>query len=432
MPAGDAACGFQQYGRKAFKREVREGDRVTRLVKTSSKERAKEGMAAGELATLFRRIFGRDARLYRAPGRVNLIGEHTDYNQGFVMPAAIDLYCWVAIAPVEDRRLKLSSTNFEGSVIVDLSDGTPARRGDWTDYIVGTAVALEKRGHRLRGAEILVHSEVPVGSGLSSSAAIEVSTGYALLDMSGIEVDRTELAVSSREAENEFVGARVGIMDQYIAAHGKEGHAILLDCRSLQGSALPIPEDVRLVVCNTGVKHQHAGGEYNARRAQCEEGVRRLSAALPGIESLRDVGVNQIEQHKALLPEVIYRRCRHVVTENERVLEAADALRNDQMAKTGRLMAASHESLRDDYEVSCAELDTMVEIAHGQRGLIGARMTGGGFGGCTINLVQAEAAPAFQDAVAEEYEARTKLHPQIYVLKATFGVQALAGDSSEM
>ena len=388
-------------------------------------------MAAGELTTLFRKIFGRDARLYRAPGRVNLIGEHTDYNQGFVMPVAIDLYCWVAIAPGEDRRLKLSSTNFEGSVVVDLSDGSPTPRGDWTDYIVGTALALEKRGHKLQGAEILVHGEVPIGSGLSSSAAIEVSTGYALLDISGIKVDRTELAVSSREAENEFVGARVGIMDQYIAAHGKEGHAILLDCRSLQGSALPIPEDVRLVVCNTGVKHQHAGGEYNARRAQCEEGVRRLSVALPGIESLRNVGVSQLEQHKSLLPEVIYRRCRHVVTENQRVLEAADALRYDEMAKAGRLMAASHESLRDDYEVSCAELDTMVEIAQRQPGLIGARMTGGGFGGCTINLVQAEAAPAFRDAVLKEYEARTKLHPEIYVLSATRGVHAVI-DSSEM
>lgn len=389
-------------------------------------------MAGGELTSLFRRIFGRDARLYRAPGRVNLIGEHTDYNQGFVMPAAIDLYCWVAIAPREDRRLKLSSTNFEGSVVIDLSDVAPARRGDWTDYIVGTAVALEKRGHKLRGAEILVHGEVPIGSGLSSSAAIEVSTGYALLDKSGVKVDLTQLAVSSREAENEFVGARVGIMDQYIAAHGKEGHAILLDCRSLQGSELPIPEDVRLVVCNTGVKHQHAGGEYNARRAQCEEGVRRLCVALPGIESLRDVSLSQLEAHKGLLSEIIYRRCRHVVTENQRVREAAEALRNREMAKAGRLMAASHESLRDDYEVSCAELDTMVEIAQRQPGIVGARMTGGGFGGCTINLVQAEAAPAFRDTVAREYEARTRIHPEIYVLSATRGVHAVTGDSSEM
>lgn len=401
-------------------------------MKTSREDRAKGkgDVAAGDLRDLFRKIFGSDARLYRAPGRVNLIGEHTDYNQGFVMPAAIDLYCWAAIAPRQDRQLKLSSTNFEGSTVIDLDD-VPRQRGDWTDYIVGTAVALEKRGHKLQGAEILVHGEVPIGSGLSSSAAIEVSTGYALLDMNGIKVDRTELAVSSREAENEFVGARVGIMDQYIAANGKDGHAILLDCRSLQGSELPIPQDVRLVVCNTGVKHQHAGGEYNARRAQCEEGVQRLSAVLPWIESLRDVTMSQLEQHKALLPEVIYRRCRHVVTENQRALETAEALRNREMTKAGKLMAGSHESLRDDYEVSCAELDAMVEIAQRQPGVIGARMTGGGFGGCTINLVQAEASPAFKDAVATEYEARIKLHPEIYVLHATRGVHAVTNDASE-
>ena len=374
----------------------------------------------------FKKIFGEGARLYRAPGRVNLIGEHTDYNQGFVMPAAIDLYCWVAIAPREDGQLRLSSTNFEGAVTVDLDDRALVRRGEWTDYVVGTALALEKNGHRLRGADVLVHGEVPIGSGLSSSAAIEVATGYALLDISGAEIELTDLALSCRQAENEFVGARVGIMDQFISAHGRAGHALMLDCRSLEAEALPIPNEIRLVVCNTGVKHQLAGGEYNVRRAQCEEGVRRLKESLPEIESLRDVSADQLEQHRDLLPELIYRRCRHVVSENQRVLEAAEAFRNGEVATMGRLMAASHQSLRNDYEVSCAELDAMVDIGAAQRGVIGSRMMGGGFGGCTIHLVRAEMADSFQSAVADEYESRMGIHPEVYVLNASQGVQAVA------
>src|SRR5437868_9125169 len=240
-----------------------------------------------DLRGAFEKIFGLRARLFRAPGRVNVIGEHTDYNQGFVMPAAIDLYCWVAVAPREDRQLKLLSTNCEHSQLLDLNNKTVARRGDWTDYVVGTALALENHGHRLRGADLLVHGEIPIGSGLSSSAAIEVSTGYALLEISGAQIDLRELALSCRQAENEFVGARVGIMAQFISAPGQAGHAVMLDCRSLEQTALPIPKDLRLVVCNTGVKHPLAGGEYNVRRAQCEEGVQRLGAGLPGIESLR-------------------------------------------------------------------------------------------------------------------------------------------------
>jgi len=379
-----------------------------------------------DLRGAFQKIFGLGARLFRAPGRVNVIGEHTDYNQGFVMPAAIDLYCWVAIAPREDRQLKLLSTNFENSLLLDLNDKSVARSGNWTDYVVGTALALEKHGHRLRGADLLVHGAVPIGSGLSSSAAIEVSTGYALLEISGEQIDLKELALSCRQAENEFVGARVGIMDQFISAHGQAGHAVMLDCRSLELTALPIPKELGLVVCNTGVKHQLAGGEYNVRRAQCEEGVQRLAAALPGIESLRDVTLTQLEEHKSLLPEVIYRRCRHVVSENERVLEAAGALKENDTAKLGTLMAASHKSLQEDYEVSCAELDTMVEIAGRQPGVVGARMTGGGFGGCTVNLVRSDRAEEFKDGVAKEYEKRTGIHPEIYVLNASRGVHSVA------
>jgi len=227
----------------------------------------------------------------------------------------------------------------------------------------------------------VVSGEVPLGSGLSSSAAIEVSTGAALLNVSGHTLDRKQLALACQSAENEFVGARCGIMDQFISAHGQAGHALMLDCRSLEATSLPIPSNVRLLVSNTGVKHKHAAGEYNARRRQCEEGVRLLSSALQGLQSLRDVSAAQLEQHKRLLPDLTYKRCRHVVTENERVLQMADSLAQGNLASVGKLMADSHRSLRDDYEVSCAELDTMVDIAAGLPGVIGARMTGGGFGG---------------------------------------------------
>jgi len=391
-----------------------------------------DGVGAGlpiaeELTAKFHERYGGNARLYRAPGRVNLIGEHTDYNQGFVMPAAVGLYCWIAIAPRADRRLRVYSTNFDETVSIDLGEKGHLRCGDWSDYVVGTAVALEKTGYALSGADILVQGNVPIGAGLSSSAAIEVATGYALLDISGLRIDLLQLALACRQAENEFVGARVGIMDQFISAHGQTGHALMLDCRSLQNQALPIPPDARLVVCNTGVKHQLAGGEYNVRRAQCEEGVRLLSSVLPGVEALRDVTSLQLKAHKELLGEVIYRRCHHVITENERVQRAAEALRTGDLATLGMLMAESHRSLRDDYEVSCAELDQMVEIASAQPGVIGSRMTGGGFGGCTISLVASDAAEEFKQVVAQEYEARTDIHADVYVLRATAGVHAVRG-----
>ena len=390
-----------------------------------SSERA-SAFAAGRA---FQRTYGIPARVYRAPGRVNLIGEHTDYNLGFVMPAAINLYCWVALSPRPDRQLHVCSTNFEATLSVDLDDPHLTSRGDWSDYVVGTAIALEQHGYKITGANILVSGQVPMGSGLSSSAAIEVSTGYALLDINNANIDRTQLALACRHAENEFVGARVGIMDQFVSSSGRTGHALMLDCRSLDARFLPIPADVKLVVCNTGVRHQHAGGEYNVRRSQCDEGVRLLSSALPETQSLRDIDPTQLEQHKHLLPELIYRRCRHVVTENERVQRAAEALLLGDFAVLGSLMAESHRSMRDDYEVSCAELDTMVEIASVQPGVIGARLTGGGFGGCTINLVRTDAADAFKHSVAIEYQSRTNIYPDIYVLSASEGVLEVTADS---
>jgi galactokinase len=291
-------------------------------------------------------------------------------------------------------------------------------RQHWSDYPLGVAVKLEEAGHRLKGANLLIRGDVPIGSGLSSSAAIEVSTALALLDNAGLSIDRLELAQICQKAENEFVGIRSGIMDQFIACFGKKDHAVMLDCRSLESTPLPLPEDVKLVACNTMVKHELASSEYNARREECEEGVRILSQQLPNIQSLRDVSLKDLEGYGSGLPGVVYRRCRHVITENDRVLLAATALRSDELSTFGKLMAQSHQSLRDDYEVSCKELDLMVAFANEVPGCVGARMTGGGFGGATINLVSASAVAEFTARVSERYAQATNIQPEIYVCSA--------------
>lgn len=364
---------------------------------------------------------------YRAPGRVNLIGEHTDYNAGFVMPAAIGFSVYAGISPREDRKLQIYSDNFSDGVEIDLDDASLRARGHWSDYPIGVAVMLERAGYRLRGARVQIHSEVPMGSGLSSSAAVEVAVACALVANSNLTIERTELALLCQQAENEFVGARVGIMDQFVALFGEAQKALLLDCRSLEYQLVPLPANVRLVVCNTMVKHELASSAYNERRAQCEAGVKHLARALPKVTALRDVTVEQLEQFGRDLPEVEYRRCRHVITENARVLAAAEALKRGDLGRFGGLMAESHRSLRDDYEVSCRELDLTVELASKQEGVYGARMTGGGFGGCTINLVDAAHVEDFQRQVAEGYEQSTSLKPEIYNCEASKGAESVCG-----
>jgi galactokinase len=371
----------------------------------------------------FQHQLGPGAQVFRAPGRVNLIGEHTDYNDGFVMPAAIDFSTWVAILARDDRRVSVYSENFSEQIEFDLADKSLQRTGHWSDYVKGVAVALERAGHRLRGARLHLRGEVPIGSGLSSSAAIEVATGFALLANSGISIGRVDLAQLCQRAENESVGTRSGIMDQFISCCGQKGKALLLDCRSLEYKLLPLFENTPLVICNTMVKHELASGEYNTRRAECEAGVRHLSQALPSVRALRDVSLAELELHGRDLPDVIYRRCRHVISENARVIDAASALEQDDLEDFGQLMYESHGSLRDDYEVSCAELDMMVELARQVEGVYGARMTGGGFGGCTINLVKAETVEQFKRAVARGYEEATGLVPEIYVCHAAQGAE---------
>ena len=368
-----------------------------------------------------------EGRTFRAPGRVNLIGEHTDYNDGFVMPAAIDFSTWVTAWPLETRRLQIVSENFgEGDEAeVDLDNQNLAGRGHWSDYPVGVAVMLERAGYRLRGARLRIRGEVPIGSGLSSSAAVEVATAIALTALSGLDIDKRELARICQQAENEFVGARVGIMDQFVALFGQAQKALCLDCRSLEFRLLPVPDNVRLIICNTMVKHEHSSNAYNERREQCEAGVKHLAKFLPHVTALRDVGVDELEKFGRDLPEVVYRRCLHVVTENGRVLAAADALERSDLGTFGKLMYESHRSLRDDYEVSSKELDVMVELARGVEGVYGARMTGGGFGGCTVNLVATEHVEEFQKHVSEGYERAINLKPEIYISTASNGAEEI-------
>ena len=381
-----------------------------------------------DLHDKFRDHFGGAARFFRAPGRVNLIGEHTDYNDGFVMPAAIDYSCWVGIGPRADTKLSIFSENMKESAEADLADADLRPSGGWSDYPIGVAVMLRRAGYSLRGANLYIRSDVPLGAGLSSSAAIEVSVGYALAQVSGHEIGPVQLALLCQRAENEFVGARCGIMDQFTACHGREGQAILLDCRSLEYRALHLPANVDLIVCNTMVKHQLAAGEYNTRRAECEEAVKRLSSVLPDVRALRDVNTKQLEENRNCLTPTLYQRARHIVTENERVKSAAAVLERGDIKVFSELMSASHRSLRDDYQVSCAELDVMVEIAGRQRGVYGARMTGGGFGGCTINLVDKEHSAAFRRAVAEAYHSATGYRPDVYVCQASPGVEEVLSE----
>src|SRR3984893_6600106 len=380
-------------------------------------------MTTFELALRFEQAFRAHPSISSAPGRVNLIGEHTDYNDGFVLPCAIAFRTYVAVHAREDNKLIMCSEEFTGQFEFDLNDLPAAHPGICCDYPVGVAVALRNKGFPLLGANVMVQGEVPLGAGLSSSAALEVASALAFLGLSGGSLPLPQVAQICQRAENEFVGARVGIMDQFVACQGQAGHALLLDCRSLEYRALRLPERMQLVICNTMVKHKLQGSEYNDRRAECEEAVRRLAKVLPGVRSLRDVSKEQLAQNRGQLSDTLYKRCQHVITENERVGKAVHALEAGETGVLGELMAESHRSLRDDYQVSCRELDIMVEIARGKAGVHGARMMGGGFGGCTIDLVDAAHAAEFRKTISAEYHAATGLQPDVYVCEAAQGAE---------
>jgi galactokinase len=339
------------------------------------------------------------------------------------MPAALGFSTYVAVAQRPDAKLLIRSKEFPDDFEFDLHALPAQRTGSWCDYMLGVATILRQRGLSLPGANLLVHGEVPIGAGLSSSAALEVASALAFMSLGAKQIPLPELAKICRQAENEFVGARVGIMDQFVSCMGKAGHAFLLDCRSLDFKFVPIPSGIRLVVCNTKVKHDLATGAYNKRREECEEGVRYFAKWNPSVHALRDVSVELLDEHASDLPETIAKRCTHVVHENQRTLDAARALTEGDLKRVGELMRESHRSLRDLYEVSCRELDVMVESAEGLPGFVGGRMTGGGFGGCTVNLVKEGSAQDFAKQIADRYRKATGIDPQTYLCSAEDGAQ---------
>ncbi len=361
-----------------------------------------------------------------APGRVNLIGEHTDYSGGFVMPAAIDFSTVATIRPRNDGRILISSENMAEEVWYPADPLPATARKHWSDYPMGVAWSLAKEGVRVGGFELSLKGDVPLGAGLSSSASIEVATAFALLELAGASLPLATVALACQRAENAFVGAQSGIMDQFIACAGQQDHALMLDCRSLEYRLLPIPAHVRLIICNSMVKHEHAGGQYNVRREEVEEGTRILHRQIPSVKALRDATIEQLMECRQQMPENVFRRCRHIITENMRVQLAASALERADLGSFGALMAEAHRSFRDDFEASCSELDTLVEIASGLSGCYGARMTGGGFGGCTVNLVDENRADQFRQEIHAQYRAATGIDADIYLCRASAGARKIS------
>jgi galactokinase len=370
----------------------------------------------------FRQLFDSPPEVVvRAPGRVNLIGEHTDYNDGFVLPAAIDRAITYAGRRRADRRVRVRSDDFKATVEFDLDDIQKTRENTWSNFLRGVSKFLEADGYRLTGADIVFGGDVPRESGLSSSAAVEVGATAFWNKLLGLGLDPVYIVKLSRRSENEFVGVPCGIMDQFISALGRRDHALFLDCRDLTYQHVPLRAGVKIVVCNSGVKRALAQSEYEVRLKQCREAVARIAATDRAVKSLRDVQLSDLEAAKGTMDNLLWRRAHHVVSENQRTLEAVKVLQSGDLERFGELMNESHESLRDDYEVSCKELDTLVELARQQPGVFGARMTGAGFGGCTVNLVRADAAANFAQVVGKGYEKALGLKGEIYVCQASDG-----------
>lgn len=348
------------------------------------------------------------------------MGDHTDYNDGYVLPAAIDLRTRVSIVPRSDGRICAKSIHYAAKCEFDL-DGPVQPAGDWGDYVRGTLVELQSAGHRVAGIDMLIESDLPSQAGLGSSAALEVVCGYAALKAGNEAVDLLDLARAAHRGESKFVGTHCGLMDQLIACVGQAGYAVLIDCRSVECRPVTLSPQLKIVIANTMVRRSLASSDYNQRRAECDSALQALNQAGLRLNTLRDIdSVGTLD--RVSLSDSLMRRCRHVVTENRRVLDMAAALRGADLAAVGRLMAESHASLRDDYEVSCGELDLMVDLAVEITGVVGARMTGGGFGGCTVNLVMRPAAERFCAVLKEKYERATGITPGVYACESSHGV----------
>ncbi|GMQ79251.1 MAG: galactokinase [Anaerolineae bacterium] len=359
------------------------------------------------------------AWIARAPGRVNLIGEHTDYNDGFVLPMAIDLAIWMALGPIDSSTIRLYSINFKQEAKTDLNDLKHNDQG-WLEYVKGMAWALQQSGYSLAGWQGIVWGEIPIGAGLSSSAAMELVSARSFAAVSGFDWDPVQMATLAQRAENEWVGVNCGIMDQLISAMGKSGHALFIDCRSLDTRPVKLPPETTVIVMDTNTRRGLVDSAYNERRSQCEE-----AAKLLGVSKLRDIDLDTLEENTNRLDPTVYKRARHVISENSRVLDAVEAMDRGDALKVGQLMNASHESLRDDYEVSSPELDVIVSAAQEQPGCFGARMMGAGFGGCAVAVVTTGSAPGFVDLVSQLYKEQTGLNPSLTICQAAKGAELM-------
>ena len=377
-----------------------------------------------QLTTTFHEAFQADPLLICSPGRVNLIGEHTDYNEGFVLPAAIDKAIYLAVGPRSDNELHFVAYDLNKTYQGTLNHLEPTHT--WADYLLGVVAQFRLAGHEPGGFNCVFGGTIPMGSGLSSSAALENGVGFAINELFSLGLDRIAMLKLSQRAENEFVGAKVGIMDMFASMMGKADHVIKLDCRSLDYTYAPLEmEGISIVLCDSRVKHSLVTSEYNTRRAECEAGVRFLQTFYPEIKSLRDVTMPMLDQHLRDTEPLIYRRCAYVVQENQRLLDGVDALEAGDIAQFGQLMYGSHEGLSHWYEVSCPELDILVDIARQQTGVLGARMMGGGFGGCTINLVREDVLDEFTDLITKQYKAQTGKDAYLHVCKIQNGTHLI-------
>ena len=379
----------------------------------------------GSVLTAFQSKFGKPARLFRAPARINIIGEHCDYNDGFVMPSNTALYTWLAIAPREDRIVRMLASDFNQTIEFNLDTLVKDQDGGWQEYAKGVFQVLQDQGFELTGADILTTGEIPLGGGLSSSASLETVIAFAMLSCAGYDIDRSQMALMCKAAENDFVGVACGIMDQYVISLCGKDQAMMLDCRSLTFEPAPLPRDAQLLIVNSGVMHSLKEGSLNNRRHECEQAVEVLVGEGLEIEALRDVGIDQLASHRAGLGDLLYRRCRHVVTEIQRVHDAFKAMESDDTATLGRLMDQSHDSLKYDYEVSCDELDTLVDIARGCEGVFGSRMVGAGFGGCTVSLVRRDKMDSVIAKICKRYGRILGHDPWYHVVEASDPVKEI-------
>lgn len=382
-------------------------------------------MTTEKIREEFTQKFNKEPLIISAPGRVNLIGEHTDYNQGFVLPGAIDKRIHVAIAANGTNSINVFAKDFDETLSFSLDDIAPSK--GWANYILGVTHHIQKKGKQLKGIDVWIDGDVPVGGGMSSSAALCSGYGFALNELFGLGFTRLDLAYIGQITEHTFAGVKVGIMDQFASLHGKKGHLIKLDCRSMEYEYIPFDfPDYKIVMVNSMVSHSLASTEYNVRRQQCEEGVAILRTHYPDISSLRDVSIEQLESHRDKLSDVVYRRCKYVITEKDRLLKGCEVLAERDLRAFGELMYATHQGLSKDYEVSCPELDFLADYARQMPVVAGTRMMGGGFGGCTINIVQTNSVDPFTNEVQGAYQKKYNTVPEVYITQIEDGVMIIS------